>query len=151
MILWDFIWAKMIKFFDPYNVLTWLLSVDRTGRPTCTERARQDCWRAGRPQRASALWNAPVDRDGRPTEKTVLCSRVSVDRVGRLLPQQSDFWPLAVDRAGRPSAVRADFLSQRLVFLAYIYGGFVGCFTQVLEEVFRLVFPTHFSGYIHKF
>ena len=51
--------------FQVLKSLFWLLPVDRTGRPSqesvdrvgrpmCTERARHVCWRAGRPTRSTA-------------------------------------------------------------------------------------------------
>ena len=77
MILWDFILAKMTKLFIPdFSVLAsagrptgrpGLKSVDRVGRPTCTDVHVSSGWRAGRPtrstvQRVLLSGKAPVDR-----------------------------------------------------------------------------------------
>ena len=52
---------------------------------------------------------------------------------------------------GRPTAVRADFLPQRLVFLAYKYEGFVGCFLQDFKWIFTLVLLTLSRGFLHLY
>ena len=64
------------KLLNPWTDLIWLLSVDRTGRPslksvdrvgrpTCTERARQLGWRAGRPGRSTARELCSLESPGR--------------------------------------------------------------------------------------
>ena len=74
------------KFLNPLTVLTWLLPVDRTGRPslksvdrvgrpTCTDVHSSSSWRAGdrsdRPPESFCSLESP----GRPTESCALCSR----------------------------------------------------------------------------
>ena len=92
-------------------------------------------------------------RPGRSTSRE-LCSlfQAAVDRAGRPRLQRSEFWPLAVDRAGRQSAARAEKLPQRLVFLSLYKEGFWGCFKKkILSEFlhqFFLLFQEVFFTYI---
>ena len=80
-------------------------SVDRLGRPTCTERARQSGWRAGRPTRSTD----PVDRRaqnvhaslaGGPVDRPE--SKAPVDRPGRPAPTV-EFLTVGGRPGGRPS------------------------------------------------
>ena len=81
--------------------------VDRCGRPTCTALCTSGRHRASRPagrpdQRA--LLSVSGRSTGRSTGPESLLS-VSGRSTG--FPQRSYFWPLAVDRAGRPQACQA--------------------------------------------
>ena len=91
------------------------LEVGRPGRSTDVHRrARQSGWRAGRPgrstvQRALLSGKAPVDR----TECLLSVSRPRLTGRSNEAPTVRN---LTV--GGRPTAVRAEKLPQRLVFLA---------------------------------
>ena len=88
---------KNTKFLNPLLVLFWLLPVDRTGRPslksvdrvgrpTCTECARQFGWRAGRPTRSTArelLLSGKPRSTGPVDRQRALLSVSSLGRPGR--------------------------------------------------------------------
>ena len=97
-------------------------SVDRRAQPCTPALAGGPVDRVGRQPESFCSLESP-DRPGRSTGRE-LCSlfQAAVDWAGRPKLQQSDFWPLAVDRAGRPTAVWAEKLPQQLVFVGvFIY------------------------------
>ena len=107
--------------FNPLTVLTWLLSVNRTGQLSLksVDRRAQNVHaclaggtvdRPGRPQRASALWKSPVDRAGRPS-----------------LTASCQFW-LPVDWQP-PTTPTATFLISDLI------GIFESAFSEILEAI----------------
>jgi len=78
----------------------WQWPVDRVGRPD----VHRLCTSISRPQRSTDLFVLLSGKLGRPRRSTVG-------------PQRSEFWPLAVDRPGRPDSVRFSDRFQQLVFL----------------------------------
>ena len=52
---------------------------------------------------------------------------------------------------GRPTAVKAAVLPQRLVFLAYKEGAFLDCFVEDFWRALKIVFPTLLKGFLHLF
>jgi len=67
-----------------------------------------------------ALWKEPVDRESTATLPALTCcSLVLASRPTQSTgkPQRSDFWPLAVDRPGRPAVCQKFWQTQQLYFL----------------------------------
>ena len=114
----------------PYSRLT-LKSVDRIGRPTCTDVHAFVHWRDGRPTRSTARELLLSGNPGRPYRSTnrEFCSlfQFSVDRAVDRRLQRSDFWPLAVDRPGRPVGLTDP---NGYIFSAYKFGGLVIIFEK---------------------
>ena len=122
--------------------------VHRIGRPTCTERARQDCWRAGRPPRSTAESFCSLESPGRPAESSALCSSATVDwPVDRWLNgQNSDRWPVdrAVDRQANLAPTASFFLTPLRSFLHLFESKYFqskGEFIKSVLEVIFLSFP----------
>ena len=152
-----FYWRKNTKFLIPKMSCSGFCRSTEPGfgRPSRStdvhKRARQFGWRAGRLTRSTArelLLSESPGRLGRSTGRE-LCSlfQATVDRAGRPRLQRSEIWPLAVDRAGRPTAVKAEKLPQRLVFLAYKEGALGDCFEHVFKWVLHQFFLHLLRGF----
>ena len=100
----------------------------------------------GRPRRSTDVHRTctPVWLEGRSTGREIYSLfQATIDRAGRPLAQRSKIWPLA----GRPTAVQAAVLPQRLVFLAYKREAPMDCFQQVFKWVLHQFFLHLLRGF----
>ena len=114
------------------------------------------CGRPGRSTEAPTVKFLTVG--DRPVESVFSLFQATVDRAGRPRLQRSDFWPLAVDRAGRPTAARAADWAVTASFwepyklglswavLDKIFGEFLSQFFLLYWEVFSTYLRANISN-----
>ena len=148
----EFLWQLKSSFSVPYSSLPG--SGDRPDRSTDVHKTCTLASHLGRSTERSTDckyptlgWGRSTVRLGRSTEPSTgqraICSLDWHGRPGsRPRLQRSNFWPLAVDRAGRPPAARAEKQPQRLVFpWGYLYP-IERCFWLRFEEPKIQSFPS---------
>ena len=116
-------------------------SVDRSGRPMCTNVHNQFGWRVGRPTRSTprelcSLDLAPVDQ---AVDRQRACFLYSgLGRPGdRPVAQRSEIWPLAGRPGGRPTTgFPAELDPNGYIFEAYKLGLFSTRFLESFQSSF---------------